>query len=57
MTTAVDWDIKPQPIKFNNTGAQLLYSIYHMALKSRFLALKGKDFAIKYIKVFMDLIT
>ena len=37
--------------KFNNTGARLLYSIYHMALKLfkiAFCACKLQDFAIFY---------
>ena len=43
--------------KFNNIGARLQGSIYHMTLKSHFiskLALKGLDFAIRKRDVFMD---
>ena len=46
--------------KFNNTGAQMQDSIYHMTLKSHFIsnfALKGHNFAIRKSNVFMDLNT
>ena len=43
--------------KFNNTGARMQDSIYHMTLKSHFIskiALKGHNFAIRKRDVFMD---
>ena len=43
--------------KFNNTGARMQDSIYHMTLKSHFIskfALKRHDFAIRKRDVFMD---
>ena len=43
--------------KFNNTGAQMEDSIYHMTLKLHFIsnfALKRHDFAIRKRDVFMD---
>ena len=43
--------------KFNNTGARMQDSVYHMTLKSHFVskfALKRHDFAIRKRDVFMD---
>ena len=43
--------------KFNNTGARMQDSIYHMTLKSHFiskLALKGRDLATRKRDVLMD---
>ena len=43
--------------KFNNTGARMQDSIYHMILKSRLLAnlpLKHRGFAIRKRDVFMN---
>ena len=43
--------------KFNNTGARMQDSIYHMTLKSHFISkfcLKRHDFAIRKRDVFMD---
>ena len=46
--------------KFNNTGAQMQDSNYHMTLKSHFIsnfALKRCSFAIRKCDVFMDVNT
>ena len=43
--------------KFNNTGARMQDSIYHMTLKSHFIskfALKHHNFAIRKRDVLMD---